>query len=113
MPWATLRPSPVPCGPLVVKNGSKAWRRTSSLMPRPVSVIAQYRGLAGHARDLAQLEGHLERDGVPLRLVAPARARELDHLAHDLVEIHGGVLGHRLHCGEAEHAPHHVRGVER
>ena len=42
MPWDTLSPSPVPFGPLVVKNGSNARRRTSSLMPPPVSVIEQY-----------------------------------------------------------------------
>ena len=41
MPWVMLRPSPVPSPtPLVVKNGSKIWGRTSSGMPQPLSATS-------------------------------------------------------------------------
>ena len=37
-PYAIARPRPVPRSPFVVKNGSRQRRRTSSVMPTPVSV---------------------------------------------------------------------------
>ncbi len=38
MAYTWLRPRPDPERPFVVKNGSKARRATSSVMPTPVSV---------------------------------------------------------------------------
>ncbi|RDI74538.1 hypothetical protein Gocc_1427 [Gaiella occulta] len=43
MPYTVESPSPVPSpGPLVVKKGSNARARTSSLMPVPLSVTVRY-----------------------------------------------------------------------
>src|SRR5262249_26237310 len=103
MAWATLSPSPVPCGPLVVKNGppprlahARAGGGGRAVGPavgargRGAVLPALAKGVEGlkqqvhdpparrrppprHAGYGAERDRHVEIDGVHLRLVAPAR----------------------------------------
>jgi len=74
-------PRPVPCLPLVEKKGSRQRRRTSSLMPVPVSLTSRRTcPLSGRARTvIVAALGHGV-DGVKMRLRAsrgwPARRRD-------------------------------------
>src|SRR5881628_2150549 len=113
-------PSPVPCGPLVVKNGSKTRSRIAEGMPTPVSLtvtttspsttavvsvstpppgivhrvedqvrqrLAELDGVARHLRERREIVLHLEHDAAAHGLLAPARLRDLERLAHHLVQV--------------------------
>ena len=58
MPYTMLKPSPVPCPiPLVVKNGSQAWRKVASSMPTPVSATSRQTKWPARASGWPRLEG--------------------------------------------------------
>src|SRR5213594_586217 len=74
--------------------------------------LAELDGVAGHLRERREIVLHLEHDAAAHGLLAPARLRDLERLAHHLVQVNGDERLVAPDPRELLEAPGRLRAVE-